>query len=263
VIDLAYVDVRPILAKVADLERDLVLVGGQAVNFWASRYEARAPELAREAPFTSKDIDFCGDQRVVRLAAERLGGRPRVATFDDATPNSGTVVFVDSAGAKRTLDVVSAPFGLDADEVHATALCVDINDDAGAPTGVSFYVMHPVLCMESRTHNVVGLAGSYDTEQGKRQLRASIVCAREFLRDLLDGRMDADEPVRAVLKLNERVFRFATADRHAMELYRVKGIDPADALVVDSRMPEDFRTRRYPQMIRQLAMREKDEAAGT
>ena len=59
--ELSYVDVRPVLAKIADLERDLVLVGGQAVNFWASYYERRVPELAREAPFTSKDIDFCGD----------------------------------------------------------------------------------------------------------------------------------------------------------------------------------------------------------
>ncbi len=148
--DLAYVDVRPILAKVADLERELVLVGGQAVNFWASLYEARVPELAREAPFTSKDIDFCGDQRAVRGCAERLGGTPRVATFDDATPNSGTVVFVDAVGVTRSLDIVSAPFGLDAAEVHATALAVAILDDSDAPTGVSFYVMHPVLCLESR-----------------------------------------------------------------------------------------------------------------
>ena len=27
--DLSFVDVRPVLAKIADLERDLVLVGGQ------------------------------------------------------------------------------------------------------------------------------------------------------------------------------------------------------------------------------------------
>jgi hypothetical protein len=38
-------------------------------------------------------------------------------------------------------------------------------------------------------------------------------------------------------------------------------IDPADALVVDPRLPEDFRTKRHPQMVRQLAMRAKDEAA--
>jgi hypothetical protein len=39
------------------------------------------PELAREAPFTSKDIDFCGDHRAVRLCADRLGGTARLATF--------------------------------------------------------------------------------------------------------------------------------------------------------------------------------------
>ena len=70
--ELSYVDVRPVLAKIADLERDLVLVGGQAVNFWASYYERRVAELASEAPFTSNDIDFCGDQRAVRMCAERL-----------------------------------------------------------------------------------------------------------------------------------------------------------------------------------------------
>ena len=69
-------------------------MGGQAVNFWASYYEHRVRELAIEAPFTSKDIDFCGDERTVRTCAERLGGKARVATFDDATPNSGTVVFL-------------------------------------------------------------------------------------------------------------------------------------------------------------------------
>jgi hypothetical protein len=247
VTDLAYVDVRPVLAKVADLERELVLVGGQAVNFWASYYEARVPELASEAPFTSKDIDFCGDQRAVRVCAERLGGTPRVATFDDATPNTGTVVFVDGAGVTRTLDIVSAPYGLDAAEVHATALPVEILDDAGASSGVRFYVMHPVLCMESRVHNVVGLPGYYDTDQGRKQLRASILFAREFLRDVLNGAMDAEDPSHAVMKLDERIFRFATRDRHAKELYRAKGIDPAAALIVDPRLSDEFRTRRYPQ----------------
>jgi hypothetical protein len=56
------------------------------VNFWAHVYEGRVPTVARDAPFTSKDIDFCGDQRSVRICAERLNGRARVATFDDATP---------------------------------------------------------------------------------------------------------------------------------------------------------------------------------
>ena len=48
--DLSYLDVRPIVAKIADLGRELVRVGGQAVNFWASYYEHRVQELALEAP---------------------------------------------------------------------------------------------------------------------------------------------------------------------------------------------------------------------
>jgi hypothetical protein len=38
--ELGYLAIRPILATVADLDRDLVLVGGQAVNFWASPHLA-------------------------------------------------------------------------------------------------------------------------------------------------------------------------------------------------------------------------------
>jgi hypothetical protein len=115
------------------------------------------------------------------------------------------VVFVDGAGVKRTLDVVTAPFGLVASEVSATALSVEILDDASSPTGVSFYVMHPVLCMESRVHNVVGLPDAYDNEHGRSQLRASILIARDFVRDLLDELIDAEDAVRATIKLNERI----------------------------------------------------------
>jgi hypothetical protein len=43
VTDLAYGDIRAILAKVADLGREFILVGGQAVNFWATLNERRVP----------------------------------------------------------------------------------------------------------------------------------------------------------------------------------------------------------------------------
>jgi hypothetical protein len=170
--------------------------------------------------------------------------------------SSGCVLFVDGAGVKRTLDVATAPFGLGASEVGATALSVEILDDASSPSGVRFYVMHPVLCMESRVHNVVGLPDAYDNEHGRRQLRASILIAREFVRDLLDERIDAEDAVRATIKLNERIFRFCIRDRHAKELFRSSGVDPAVAIHDDPRLPAAFRERRLPQMREQLAARE-------
>ena len=166
------------------------------------------------------------------------------------------MVFVDAAGVTRTLDIVSAPFGLDASEVHATALAVEILDDAGVSTGARFFVMHPVLCMESRVHNVVGLPAAYDAEHGRKQLRASILFAHEFLRDVLDGAMDAENPLRAVLKLNERIFRFSMHG-HAKELYRVSGVDTAAAIVADDRLPAAFRETRLPQMRALLVARER------
>jgi len=38
--------------------RPYVLIGGQAVNYWAERYLKSEPELERLLPFTSEDIDF-------------------------------------------------------------------------------------------------------------------------------------------------------------------------------------------------------------
>jgi hypothetical protein len=107
----------------------------------------------------------------------------------------------------------------------------------------------------------VGLAASYDTEQGRKQLRASILCAHEFLRDVLDGNLDAPDPSRTVLKLNERVFRFAMRDHDARELYRSRGIDPAGALLDHDRLPQAFRTKRLPQMRAELATRPRSTAA--
>jgi len=67
------------------------------------------------------------------------------------------VVFVDGAGVTRTLDVVAAPFGLEAAEVHATALPVEILDDGGVPSGIRFYVqgehlLHQRLALLDRRH---------------------------------------------------------------------------------------------------------------
>jgi hypothetical protein len=63
--------------------------------------------------------------------------------------------------------------------------------------------------MESRVHNSV--LSNKQTDLAWRQLRASILCARAFSQLLLDERGEA--AVRDVLKLNERIFRFAQEDR--------------------------------------------------
>ena len=49
-----------------------ILIGGQAVNYWAERYVPTEPELQPRRPFTSEDIDFKGGTDDVRRIARQL-----------------------------------------------------------------------------------------------------------------------------------------------------------------------------------------------
>lgn len=168
-----------------DLTGELVLVGGQAVNFWAARYEDRLPELAHDKDLPTKDIDFCGGREVVTLCAQRLGGRAFLPGPEDMiTPNTGKVVFVDDEGVQQRVDFLAAPFGLEEVEVRRLAVPFDVE----GPTGeLAFHVMHPVHCLESRVANTITLPG-YDSPHGLAQVRTMIGCAREYLREKGDGR---------------------------------------------------------------------------
>jgi hypothetical protein len=150
--------------------------------------------------------------------------------------------------------IAGAPLGLDGRDVRDTALEVEV--DAGAPQA-TLWVMHPERVMESRIANVQILG--IDDAHAMAQLRASIVIAREWSRFLLaDASIPERDRVRGVLRLNERIFRKCFGDLRFRELFAERGIDPFDAVLVDDdRLPEQFRHRRYPQMVEQLAERRR------
>jgi hypothetical protein len=247
---LSYAYVKPVLERLGALTSEIVLVSGQAVSFWVDFYAAQVPALARLAPLTTADIDFVGDRRAVSICAERLDGAAKLPDFDDHTPNTGMVKFVDAAGDQQNIDFIDQPHGLTAQEVYRMAVPVRVLDDRGRPTSVSFLVMQPVLVMESRVHNTMGLRG-YRSAHSLQQLRVSVACAREYLRGLLDA-----GEVRAVLRLNERIFTFCLKGRDGREVQAKHGVDPFEAVVSDDdRLPTPFRETRYPQMKRELALR--------
>jgi hypothetical protein len=49
-----------------------LLIGGQAVNYWAEHYLSADPQLEKLRPFTSEDIDFKGGSADVRHIARQL-----------------------------------------------------------------------------------------------------------------------------------------------------------------------------------------------
>lgn len=159
----------------------------------------------------------------------------------------GVAIFTDDNGHERRLDVMRSIYGMRSDDVRATAIEVDVLLDDGREVRV--WAMHPERCMESRAHN--SALANKQTDLAWRQLRASILCARAFSELLLDAR--GEPGVRAVLNLNEHVFRFAQTDR-CVRLALDRGIEVFDAVLDDERLPEKFRAIRMRQM--QHAIRE-------
>jgi hypothetical protein len=241
---LRYADARAVLEQLGTLGQELVLVGGQAVNFWAESYQARSAELQIEAPFTSKDIDSCGSAQQAEECAQRLHGRCQVFGPDHLTRRHAVVAYVDASQRERSVDFLRSPFGVEGDEVRALSIVVQVA--TAAP--LLSRVMHPVHVLESRVWNVSELP-DYRNDKGLKQLRASVVCAREFGRDLLDaGRL------RDVLRLNERIFSFALRDP-GLDVWVRDGVSVADAMVRDPRLPEAFARVRWPQMQNELEAR--------
>ena len=250
-------EVERILLTLAPLaaDRSAVLVGGQAVAFWARLLGIieRKPELA---PLLSLDIDFEGAAAAARRAALLLDGSARIPGSDHHTPNTGVVVFIDEAGVERKIDFLGAPLGLRAHDVRETAVRTLIADATGGGA-VPLWVMHPERCMESCVYNVQILRRN--DALSMRKLAASIACAHSWSRRLLaDDSLDERDRVRAVLRLNERIFRKCLRDLQFLGIYRDHGVDPFDAVLADDeRLPDAFRQRRFTQMRNQLEQRRK------
>ncbi len=246
-----------IIARLEQVVRDrrVVLVGGQAVAIWASKLESRIADALVDA-VASRDIDLLGNSSDLRQSAELLDARVRVAKWEDRTPLTGVAIFLDSEGHERRLDVMASVYGMNAEDIRQTAIEAELVIDEDRQVNV--WIMHPERCMESRVHNSV--LENKQTDLAWRQLRASILCARAFSQLLLDERGEA--AVRDVLKLNERIFRFAQEDR-CSKLADDRGIEAFDAVLDDDRLPEKFRTVRLPQMRNRIRSLRDGLARGT
>ena len=92
----------------------------------------------------------------------------------------------------------------------------------------------------------------YQTVHAIEQMKASVICAREYLRELL-----ALEKTRAVLKLTKRIYAFCHYHPDGRRVARAYGVDPFSAVPIDEAMPKQFREQGYPQMLARLQERRR------
>jgi hypothetical protein len=219
------------------------LIGGQAVHFWTSRYLDRVVELRDNAPYTTKDLDFCGTADDARACAKQLGARCREFTLKDRSPCSAIVELGD-----LQIDFLRVPYGIaDAQQLYDRSVRYAYGR-----------VMHPMHVLESRVANVAGLP-DHQTERGKKQLRGAILCMRELLFDTLDRAAVEPRAVRSALQLSERIFKLAES-MSGIAVYVQHKLDVLDGVVIDERLPRAFLDQRLPQaQAKVLALRTQHE----
>jgi hypothetical protein len=216
-----------------------LLVGGQALAFWADHLQVERP--VNLVSGVTADADFIGDSGLAKDLASRLGWKIWIPALDDSTPQTGKVTHRTKSGEVKQVDFLSGVAGLTTKDLARRAIEMEM------PQIGHLRVIHPLDVLDSRIQNL-HLLPEKRTVAGIAQARLAVDVARAFIRQEVATR---DE--RAGLKLLERVADIA-GDIAAVRVFLLYGIDPLKAAPL-----EDFRTTsalhkvRWPQIVAEVS----------
>lgn len=216
-----------------------LLIGGQAVNYWASRYLSSEPDLEKLKPFTSADIDFKGGADDVRRIAAQLnlkaGFPPKVAM----TSLAGVIPF-RIQGEPANIEVVRQVVGTSSN-VDALALEAKWEDK-------TIRVLDPVSLLASKLE--LAATVSQTGRNDGLHLKILFYCVRAFLADLLQRVEVKEVPARNWLLAANQVLKLTT-NRRAQKLgekYSIdwSGILPGEAI---AKSPDEKVKKFYDQQM--------------
>lgn len=208
-----------------------LIVGGQAVNFWAEVFQEEEPELRQYQPFTSSDLDLlrpdASARALLRAQAERI--EPERDPFGKAfTIVSQTFLIQDAEGRVLPVDELKMVAGLRADEVRKGSVLVEF-------VGVAIHVLNPICCLKAKFYNVRTLAQR--DRQDLKHVKILITCVRAFVRRLLlEAATSAN--YRPLLNALRQVL-LCTSHTTVIRTARAHGIDPTRSLPLTDLMASD------------------------
>jgi len=221
----------------------MILIGGQALAFWAAYYDAPAPVIA-----VTKDVDFIGTKVDVERLARGLDARAVLPRKGDMTLLVGQVLKDLPGGNYINIDVMSRVYGDLTTEVIAGRAV-----QAESPAG-RFLVLHPLDVLQGRLENVYGLPAKQD-EHGRAQLTVAIAVARKFLADIaaLEALQTDDSARPVALGHLARIERLALSDagRKVAKRYDIYVADAIDPVPVKHIKP--FMSKKLPQLLKLMS----------
>jgi hypothetical protein len=190
----------------------LVLIGGQAVNYWAELYSSEETGLAKWQPFTSEDIDFQGRREDVRAIASQLGSTPIYPRAVEMTALVGMVPF-KRGDFKSQIEIVSSVPGVPAKLLQEAALEANWEKHR-------IRVIDPISLLYAKAHLALKVPqkGRRDTDH----LAIMVICVRAFLRETSHKVEDGSLPARNWLAAVERVLALSESTTGARTTRRFK-----------------------------------------
>ena len=179
-----------------------ILIGGQAVNYWAERYLALEPQLEPLKPFTSEDIDFKGGHADVQRIARQLELNPSYPPKVQMTALVGTIPF-QIGGLKANIEIVRRVPGVSG---SVDELAVQSEWD-----GKTIRVLDPIslLACKLELAATVSQKNRHDLEH----LKILLPCVRAFLGEFLQRVEHGELPAKHWLGAAHQVLKLTTNHR--------------------------------------------------
>jgi hypothetical protein len=222
--------------------RPFLLIGGQAVYFWASRYAAKEPSLFQFQPFTSKDIDFQGTRADILRIAKHFGRTAKLPHKREMTAFAG---------------MVEIPIGNDTTKIEVIRRMPNVRpaDAINLAIEREFFgkivrVVDPVSLLYCKTY--LALRVNQTNRRDSDHMRIMIICVRAFLRETLAGVNSGDLPARGWLGATERVLKLGETSlgRKAASKLKVdwqEALPQSDIASSHHRIVVQLRDKRLPQ----------------
>ena len=184
----------------------LLLVGGQAVNLWAERYQAKEPVILKFQPFTSRDADFYRRAPKLKLPPSwtelpiPTKGRMRIITHALQGPEG------------QTAEVINSVNGLKDKEIEAGSILITY---AHKPM---WFLVPPAL-FQAKLENLKSL--DQEGRQDLKHFKLLIPVTRCFFDDVLMSHTSSERPTRAITWMSQH----AKNVQEAIKLGHYKGTD--------------------------------------
>ena len=176
-----------------------ILIGGQAVNYWASRYLPAESGLKQYIPFTSEDIDFYGNREDVRHIAGQLNLEPVFPSKVAITSLAG-IIPVTVANTRTNIEIIRTVPGVTSANMEALAVEMKWHNKV-------IRVLDPISLLVCKVE--LALTVAQQKRQDVEHLRILFYCVRGFLREWLQEVEAGNLPAKGWLGAANRLVKLA------------------------------------------------------